>query len=118
MGFQLYSGNTDKGLKDGKARALVVRICLRNSWASKLEMSVVEICGQIFLLSEVKMKFSIEQKVFIVCVYYIIKAYKKVREEFLVKYTDWSTLSDSSIKRVVDKFEQTYSVHGDRQSRG
>ncbi len=42
-------------------------------------------CEKIFLLSEVKMKFSIKQKVFIVGVYYT-KLYKKVREEFLAKY--------------------------------
>ncbi len=34
-------------------------------------MNVVEMCEKIFLLSEVKMKFSIEQKVFIVHVYYV-----------------------------------------------
>ncbi len=39
-------------------------------------MSIVEMCEKM-LLSEVKMKFSEEQKVFIVCVYYATKSYKK-----------------------------------------
>ncbi len=69
MGFQLYSGNTDEGLKGGKAHGWVVKIYLRNSWPSKLEMSVFEICEKIFLSSGVKVKFSVEQKVFIVRVY-------------------------------------------------
>ncbi len=62
MGFQLYSGNTDEGLKGGKAHGWVAKICLRNSWPSKLEISVVEMCKKIILVSEVKMKFSVEQK--------------------------------------------------------
>ncbi len=49
-------------------------------------MSVVEMCEKIFLLSEVKMKFSTEQKLFIV--YYAIKSYKKVWEKFSAKYTE------------------------------
>ncbi len=65
MGFQLYSGNTDEGLKAWKAHGWVAKICLRNSWPSKLEMSIVGMCEKIFLLSEVKMKRSVEQ-VFIV----------------------------------------------------
>ncbi len=40
-------------------------------------MSLVEMCEKIFLLSEGKMKFSIEQKVFIVRIYYATKSYKK-----------------------------------------
>ncbi len=51
-------------------------------------MSAVEMDEKIFLLSEVKMKFSVEGKVFIVRVYYATKSYKKVREEFLVKYSE------------------------------
>ncbi len=51
-------------------------------------MSVAEMCEKIFLLSEVKMKFSVEQKVFIVCVYYATKWYKKVRKEFSAKYSE------------------------------
>ncbi len=65
--------------------AHVCKLCmagLRNSWPSKLEMSEVEKRGKIFLLSEVKMKFSVEQNVFIVCVYYVTKSYKRVQEEF------------------------------------
>ncbi len=62
-------------------------------------------CEKIFLLPEVKMKFSIEQNMFIVRIYYATKSYKKVQEEFSGKYSDWSTLPDSSVKCVVDKFE-------------
>ncbi len=47
----------------------------------KLEMSIVKMSEKIFL-SEVKMKFSVEQKVFIVRVYYTAKSYKKVRKNF------------------------------------
>ncbi len=50
-------------------------VCLRNCWSLKLEMSVVKMCENMFSLSKVKMKFSIEQKVFIVRVYYITKSY-------------------------------------------
>ncbi len=88
MGFQLYSGNTDEGLKCGKAHGCVAKICLRNNWPSKLEMNEVEICEKIFLLSEVKMKFSVEQKEFIVRVYYTTKSYKKMRKEFSAKYSE------------------------------
>ncbi len=55
------------------------------------------------------MKFSAEQKVFIVCVYRT-KSYKNVQEEFFAKYSDWNTLLNCSIKRVVDKFERTGSI--------
>ncbi len=51
-------------------------------------MSVVKTCEKIFLLLEVKMKFSVERKVFIVRVYYATKSYKKVRVEFLAKYSE------------------------------
>ncbi len=37
-------------------------------------MSVVEMYEKMFLLSEVKMKFSLEQKVFIVRIYYATKS--------------------------------------------
>ncbi len=47
-------------------------------------MSVVEMCEKIFLLSEVKIKFSIEQNMFIFCVYYPTKSYKKVREQLWI----------------------------------
>ncbi len=40
-------------------------------------MILVEMYEKIFLLSEVKMKFSIEQKVFNIRVYYATKSYKK-----------------------------------------
>ncbi len=43
---------------------------------------------KMFLLSEVKIKFSVQQKVFIVHAYYATKSYKKVREEFSAKYTE------------------------------
>ncbi len=66
MGFQLYSGNTEENLEGGKAHGWVAKICLRNSRPSKLEISVVEMCEKIFLLSEVKTKLSLEQKVFII----------------------------------------------------
>ncbi len=49
-------------------------------------------CEKMFLLSEMKIKFSVEQKVFIVRIYYTTKSYKKVREKFLAKYSDWNTL--------------------------
>ncbi len=45
-------------------------------------MSAAEMCEKIFFLSEVKMKFSVEQKVFIVRVYYPTKSYKKCRKKF------------------------------------
>ncbi len=48
----------------------------------------VEISKKIFLLSQVKMKFSLEQKVFIVHIYYATKLYKKVWEEHLAKYNE------------------------------
>ncbi len=38
-------------------------------------MSVVEMCKKTILLLEVKMSLSVEQKVFIVRVYYTIKSY-------------------------------------------
>ncbi len=74
MRFQLYSGNTDEGLKGKKAHGWVAKMCLRNSWPSNREMSIVEMCEKISVLLEVKMKFSIEQKVFIVRVYYARKS--------------------------------------------
>ncbi len=74
-------------MKGGKAHGWVAKICLRNSWPSKLEMSVVEMWEKIFLLPKEKIKFSVEQKVFLVRVYYSTKSYKKVREEFLAKYS-------------------------------
>ncbi len=43
-------------------------------------MSVVEMCEKIFLLSEVNIKFSVEQYVFIVRIYYAAKSYKKSAE--------------------------------------
>ncbi len=70
-------GFTDEGLKGGKTHGWIAKICLKNSWSSKLEMSVVEMSDKIFLLSEVKMKFFVEQKVFIVNVYYATKSYTK-----------------------------------------
>ncbi len=94
MGFQLYSGNIDEGLKGRKAHWWVAKIFLKNTWPSKLEMRVPEMSEKIFLLSEVKMKFSVEQKVYIVCIYYVTKSYKKVWEEFSPKYSDWSTLPE------------------------
>ncbi len=51
-------------------------------------MRVLEMCEKIFLFSEVKMNISKEQKVFIVHMYYTTKSYKKVREEFLAKYSE------------------------------
>ncbi len=42
VGFQLYSGNTDEGLKGRRAHGWVAKIHLRNSWPSKLEISAVE----------------------------------------------------------------------------
>ncbi len=86
--FQLYSSNTDEGWKGEKAHGWVAKICQRNSWPSKLELSVVEMCEKIFLLSEVKIKFSIEPNMFIVCIYYATKLYKKVWEEFSTKYSE------------------------------
>ncbi len=65
MGFPLYSGNTDEGLKGEKAGGWVAKVCLRKNRPSKLELSVVEMCEKICLLSKVKMKFSIEQLVLI-----------------------------------------------------
>ncbi len=50
-------------------------------------MNVIEMFEKIFLLSE-KMKFSTEQKVFIVRVYYTTKSYKKVWKEFSAKYSE------------------------------
>ncbi len=82
MGFQLYSGNIDEGLKGWKAHKWVAKICLRNNWPSKLEISILEMCEKIFLLSEAKMKFPVEQKVFIVRVYYATKSYKKCGKNF------------------------------------
>ncbi len=84
MGFQLYRGNTDESLKVEKAHGWVAKICLRNSWPSKLEMSVVEMREEIFLFTEVKMK---EQKVFIVRVCYATKSCKEAGKEVLVKYS-------------------------------
>ncbi len=70
-------------MDSGCLNAWVAKILgLRNSWSSKLEMSVVEMYEQIFLLLEEKIKFSVEQKVFIVRVYYVTKSYKKVRKNF------------------------------------
>ncbi len=89
MGFQLYSSNTDEGLEGGKAHGWVVQICLRNGWPLKLETSVVEMCEKIFLLLEVKIKFSVEQKVFIICVCYATKSHKKVLGEFSAKYGEF-----------------------------
>ncbi len=44
---------------------------------------------KIFLLWEVKMKFSIEQKVFIVwLLHHATKPYKKLQEEFSTKYSE------------------------------
>ncbi len=37
VGFQLYRGNADEGLKGGKAHGRVAKIRLRNSRPSKLE---------------------------------------------------------------------------------
>ncbi len=79
----MYNGNTDGSLKGGKAHGWVAKICLRNSSPSKLEMNVVEKCEKIFLLSKVKMKFSVEQKIFIVRVYYATKLYKSVGRTIL-----------------------------------
>ncbi len=53
-----------------------------------LDLSVVEMCEKMFLLLKVKIKFSSEQKVFIVRVYYAKKLYKNVREEISVKYSE------------------------------
>ncbi len=43
-------------------------------------------CEKIFLLLEVKMNPPVEQKVFIVRIFYATMWFKKVREEFSVKY--------------------------------
>ncbi len=81
----MYNSNTDGGLKSRKAHGWVAKLCLRNSSPSELDKSVVEICEKIVLLSEVKMKFSIEENVFIVRIYYPAKLYRKVRGEFSAK---------------------------------
>ncbi len=44
VGFQFCGGNIDEDLKDVKAHGWVAKICLSNSWSSKLEMIVVEMC--------------------------------------------------------------------------
>ncbi len=58
-------------------------------------------CEKIFLLLEVKMKFSIEQKTFIVRVNYATKSYKKVREEFLAKYSEVLLILTSIVRSQV-----------------
>ncbi len=42
--FQLYSGNTNEGLKGGKAHGRAAKIYIRNSWQSKVEMSLLHRC--------------------------------------------------------------------------
>ncbi len=42
VGFQLYSGSTDKGLKGGKAYGWVAKICLRNSCPSKSDVKNID----------------------------------------------------------------------------
>ncbi len=78
--FLLYS-NTNVGLKGRKAHGWVAKICLRNIYPSKLEMSVAEVCEKIFLLLENKRCLLFESIT-------PHKIDKKVREEFLTKYSE------------------------------
>ncbi len=76
--LQIVQWQHYEGLKGGKHR-----VGSTNSWPSKLEMSVAEICEKIFLLSKV----TVEQKVFIVHIYQATKSFKKMREKFSAEYS-------------------------------
>ncbi len=57
------------------------------------------------------MVFSQERRIFLLKRYYETKSYKVIRNQFQEAYPDENVIPDSSIQRLVKKFEETGTVH-------
>ncbi len=56
------------------------------------------------------MVFSQKRRIFLLKYYYETKSYKKVQNQFQEAYPDENVISDSSVQRLVKKFEETGTV--------